>query len=152
MRTNLCKYPFDYAYNQNHIYHKEPIDHYPKMKKKLDLQLSTQLIDEFQPKILDNTYIYFHSNVHPELSALLRQLVMLYGGFYLDELSPLATHILVEPLGEVEYAELRIHGMLVHVVRVEWLTDSIYIHKRMREEDYYIRSFKFKTESSNSLD
>lgn len=34
--------------------------------------------------------------------------------------------------------------MLVSLVRVEWLIDSIYIHKRMKEEDYFIRSFKNK--------
>ena len=40
----------------------------------------------------------------------------------------------------------------MHLVRVEWLIDSIYIHKRMKEEDYQIRSFRNKVNSSNSLE
>lgn len=52
IRGGLCKYPFDYALNLPYLYHKEPIEHYKNMKKKLDLQLSTQPIDQFQPKIL----------------------------------------------------------------------------------------------------
>lgn len=28
------------------------------------------------------------------------------------------------------------------VLRVEWLIDSVYIHKRMMEEEYQIRSFQ----------
>ena len=38
------------------------------------------------------------------------------------------------------------------VVRVEWLIDSIYIHKKMKEEDYFIRSFKSKIDNVIHLD
>jgi hypothetical protein len=96
----LCKYPFDYAFNQSYIYHKEPIEHFPKMKKKLDLQLTTQPIDQFQPKILENTFIHLSPNIHPELAGLLKKLIMVYGGFYLEEPSPIITHILTEPVTE----------------------------------------------------
>ena len=57
-KEKLCKYPFDYAFNQEQIFHREPIEHFSKMKKKLDLQLNTQPIEKFQPKILENTFIY----------------------------------------------------------------------------------------------
>lgn len=54
------------------------------MKKKLDLQLNAQLIDHLQPKILEQTFIYFAPNVNQDLSSLLKKLVMMYGGFYLE--------------------------------------------------------------------
>lgn len=99
-------------------------------------------LDKFQPKILEHCFVYLSHNVNPELSLLLKKLVMSYGGFYLEELSPIVTHILTEALTEQAYSELRVYGALLQVVRVEWLIDSIYIHKKMREEDYQIRSFK----------
>ena len=37
-------------------------------------------------------------------------------------------------------------------MRVEWLIDAIYIHKRMKEEDYQIRSFRSKISSGSSLE
>ena len=40
----------------------------------------------------------------------------------------------------------------MHLVRVEWLIDAIYIHKRMKEEDYQIRSFRSKISSGTSLE
>jgi len=132
LRSQMCKYPFDYALNQFYIFSKEPIQHLPKMKKKLDLQLCTQPIDQLQPKILDNTYIHLSSTVNPELSNTLKKLIMVFGGFYIDEFSPIVTHILTEPITEHEHYELKNYGVLVHIVRVEWLIDSIYIHKRMK--------------------
>ena len=53
------------------------------MKKKLDLQLATQLIDQFQPKILEHTLIHLASNITPDLGTLLKKLIVVYGGFYL---------------------------------------------------------------------
>lgn len=47
---------------------------------------------------------------------------------------------------------MKTFGLLVHILRVEWLIDSIYIHKRMKEEDYQIRSFRSPNVSSSSLD
>ena len=47
---------------------------------------------------------------------------------------------------------MRTRGILVHVLRVEWLIDSIYIHKKMKEEDYQIRSFKGRIQSSTNLE
>lgn len=44
------------------------------------------------------------------------------------------------------------YGSLVFILRVEWLIDSIYLNKRMREEDYFIRSFKAKTSGTLQLD
>jgi hypothetical protein len=70
------------------------------MKKKLEIQLNTPPLDKFQSKILENTFIYIGPNVNSELASLLKRLVMMYGGFYLDELSPIITHILAEPLSE----------------------------------------------------
>lgn len=117
-RSKLCKYPFDYALNQTYISHKEPVEHYPKMRKKLEIQLTSPVIDKLQTKILENTFIYLGTNVNAELAALLKKLVMVYGGFYLDELSPIVTHILTEPLTEQEYTELKVYGVLVNLVRV----------------------------------
>lgn len=34
--------------------------------------------------------------------------------------------------------------MLTQVVRVDWIIDCIYLNRRIREEDYEIRSFKSK--------
>lgn len=84
LRARICKYPFDYALNQIYIYYKEPVQHLPKMKKKLDLQLSTQPIDQLQPKILDNTYIHLSNSVNSELASMLKKLIMVFGGFYLE--------------------------------------------------------------------
>ena len=88
------------------------------MRKKLEIQLTSPVIDKLQTKILENTFIYLGTNVNAELAALLKKLVMVYGGFYLDELSPIVTHILTEPLTEQEYTELKVYGVLVNLVRV----------------------------------
>lgn len=82
--------------------------------------------------------------MHPDLAILLKRIIMVLGGFYLDSPSPVVTHILTEPLTETDYSELNMYGSLVFILRVEWLIDSIYLNKRMREEDYFIRSFKAK--------
>jgi hypothetical protein len=63
-----------------------------------------------------------------------------------------ATHILTEPVTEAESSELTVFGALVFLVRVEWLIDSIYLNKRMREEDYFIRSFRPRASSSLTLE
>ena len=39
---------------------------------------------------------------------------------------------------------MAVFGALVYLVRVEWLIDSVYLNKRMSEEDYFIRSFRPK--------
>ena len=57
-------------------------------------------------------------------------------------MSPVVTHMLVEPLEEKEYLECCSNGMLTHILRIEWLLDAIYFGRRMAEEDYLIRSFK----------
>jgi hypothetical protein len=51
IRNKFCKYPFDYALNQSLIRTKESLEHLPKMKKKLELQLSIDPIDKLQNKI-----------------------------------------------------------------------------------------------------
>jgi hypothetical protein len=41
LRNKFCKYPYDYALNQCLINSlRKPVDHYPKMNKKLEAQLS----------------------------------------------------------------------------------------------------------------
>lgn len=87
-----------------------------------------------------------------DLAILLKRIIMVLGGFYLDTPSPVITHVLTEPLTESEYSLLNMYGSLVFIVRVEWLIDSIYLNKRMREEDYFIRSFKAKASSTLQLD
>lgn len=84
MRSKMCKFPFDYALNQSFISYKEPIDHYSKMKKKLEMQLVIEPIDQLQHKMFDNCYIYMFSNVNSDLALLLKKLIMVFGGFYLD--------------------------------------------------------------------
>jgi hypothetical protein len=101
---------------------------------------------------LADTIIYVGDNVNVDLAKVLKKIIMLYGGFYLDVLSPIITHILTEPLLEQEYGELKIYGTLVSLVRVEWLIDSIYLNKRMKEEDYLIRSFKSRINSTLHLE
>lgn len=47
---------------------------------------------------------------------------------------------------------MKSQGILIYVLRVDWLIDSIYIHKKMKEEDYQIRTFKSVVASSTSLE
>jgi hypothetical protein len=148
LRAKLCKYPFDYALNQFYICQRQPIEHYKKMKNKLENYLSKEVIDKYEHRILEDTIVYLGENVHPDLAVLLKKIIMVYGGFYLEVHSPIVTHILTEPVTEQEYGELKIFGTLVHVLRVEWLIDTIYLNKRMKEEDYFIRSFKSRINSS----
>jgi len=67
---------------------------------------------------------------------------MVLGGYYIESICPVITHILAEPLTEMQYSELNVHGSLIYILRVEWLIDSIYLHKKMTETDYFIRSYK----------
>lgn len=117
-QANVVKYPQDYAFNLTRIAVKEAAQHYPKMKKKLEIQLSSPPLEKFQAKVLENTFIYIGPNVNTDLSSLLKRLVMMYGGFYLDDLCPVVTHILTEPVTEQEYSELKLYGVLVHLLRV----------------------------------
>lgn len=93
-QAKMCKYPFDYAMNQVKINPKEPIEHYPKMKKRLEQRMKAPPLDKFQAKTFENCFIYLNANVNHELVPLLKKLVMVCGGFYLEELSPIVTHIL----------------------------------------------------------
>lgn len=40
LKKKICKYPFDYAFNQFHICSRAPVEHYKKMKVKLEINLS----------------------------------------------------------------------------------------------------------------
>ena len=73
------------------------------MKKKLELQLSIDPIDKLQNKIFENCFIYINVNINGEFATLLKKLIMVFGGFYLDELSPAVTHLLTESVTEQEY-------------------------------------------------
>ncbi len=41
---------------------------------------------------------------------------------------------------------------MTNIVRVEWLIDSIYINRKMKEEDYFIRAYKSKLGSTLHLE
>lgn len=144
LRGKLCKYPYDYALNQYYICTRASHEHHKKMRSKLELHLAREPSFKFEHCYLEDTLIYISENVRPDFARLLKKIVMVLGGFYLDAPSPVATHILTEPLTEGECSELTVYGSLVFVLRVEWLVDSIYLSKRMREEDYFIRSYKGK--------
>jgi hypothetical protein len=84
LRTKLCKYPYDYALNQFYICSRAPYEHYKKMKGKLDLHVNRQPVFKFEHTYLEDTVIYIAENVQPDLALLLKKIIMVLGGFYLD--------------------------------------------------------------------
>lgn len=147
LRCQLCKFPKDYALNL--YYTSIPIDHSEKMRNKLNLQLNKEPAFPNDHLFLQGTIIFLAENIRPDLARLLKRLISVLGGFYVDEPAPVVTHILTETVTEAEGAELAVFGDLVLLVRVEWLIDSIYLNKRMSEEDYFIRSFKPRANSNS---
>lgn len=67
-------------------------------------------------------------------------------------MSSALTHILTDPVTEQEYLELKLFGTMTNIVRTEWLIDSIYINRKMKEEDYLIRAYKTKLSSTLHLE
>lgn len=146
LRCQMCKFPKDYALNLYEIV--IPMDHSEKMRSKLNVQLAKDPAFPNEHLFLDGTIIFLAENIRPDLAKLLKRLIAVLGGYYVDEPVPVITHILTEAVTEAEGAELAVFGDLVFLVRVEWLIDSIYLNKRMSEEDYFIRSFKARNNSN----
>jgi hypothetical protein len=71
------------------------------MKNKLELHLNREPIFKFEHRYLEDTIIHISENVQPDLATLLKKIIMVLGGFYLDTPSPVVTHILTEPLSEI---------------------------------------------------
>jgi hypothetical protein len=42
IRGKMCKYPYDYAFNQFYICSRAPVEHYKKMKSKLELHINRE--------------------------------------------------------------------------------------------------------------
>ena len=67
------------------------------MKNKLDSALA--LVSQADTaKIFENTLINIDKNVDHKTAKLLQQLIVINGGFYLDEVHPIVTHVLIEPI------------------------------------------------------
>ena len=67
------------------------------MKNKLDSALA--LVSQVDTaKIFENTLINIDKNVDHKTAKLLQQLIVINGGFYLDEVHPIVTHVLIEPI------------------------------------------------------
>lgn len=67
------------------------------------------------------------------MTKILQQLIIINGGFYLDEIHPVVTHVLIEPIENIEYYSFLAHGEMTKILRVEWLLDSIYLNTKMPE-------------------
>ena len=93
-KAGYCKWPQDYALNLPHIAAKQTMDHFKKMRSKLEARLLEE--PTMQPSILEDTVIYIAQNIHPEMVDLLKRLVLVEGGFWLDKLCGVVTHVLTE--------------------------------------------------------
>jgi hypothetical protein len=70
------------------------------MRSKLNLQLAREPAFPHDHLFLDGTIIYLAENIRPDLGRLLKKLVAVLGGFYVEEASPVVTHILTETVTE----------------------------------------------------
>lgn len=102
LRAQLCKFPKDYALNL--YYTSLPNDHSDKMKSKLNLQLAREPAFPHDHLFLQGTIIYLAENIRPDLSRLLKRLIAVLGGFFIDDPSPVVTHILTDSVTENEGA------------------------------------------------
>lgn len=67
---------------------------------------------------MEDTIVYVAENVNQDLARVLKKLILVLGGFYVEVPSPVVTHILTEPVTETECGELTVFGALVFLVRV----------------------------------
>lgn len=67
------------------------------MKNKLDSALAMVTKAE-TGSMFENTLINIDKNVDHRMAKLLQQLITINGGFYLDEIHPVVTHVLIEPI------------------------------------------------------
>lgn len=82
LRCQMCKFPKDYALNLNYIVH--PVDHSEKMRSKLNLQLAKDPAFPNEHLFLEGTIIFLAENIRPDLSKLLKRLIAVLGGYYVD--------------------------------------------------------------------
>lgn len=66
------------------------------MKKRLEAQLAIDPLSQAKVQMFENCFIYISSDANIQLSSTLKKLIVIFGGYYLEEISPAATHILLE--------------------------------------------------------
>ncbi len=54
-------------------------------------------------------------------------------------------------IDEAKYKGFKKYGNRIHVVKCEWLVDSILLYNKMDEEDYLVRSFKISDQQYRTL-
>jgi hypothetical protein len=81
----------------------------------------------------------------------LKNAIAICGGYWTDKFSSIVTHVLVNQIDESKYKNFKKYGNRIHVVKCEWLVDSILLYNRMDEEDYFLRSFKISDQQFRTL-
>jgi hypothetical protein len=148
IKSGQCKYPQDYALNSFFLYRRPLSSHIQKMNLKLTycLQQYSDPIRHMKSNglLFDNMLFCLHSSIDSQLITCLKHLIAINGGFYLDSITIATTHVLTDYLFQNDYEDILSSVALTHILRVDWLLDSIYLHKIVSEQDYYHRSFRQK--------
>lgn len=76
-----------------------------------------------------------------DLIKVLRNLISVRGGYWADNFSSIVTHVLVTDIDETKHNLYKKYGSRIHILRPEWLGDSIMFYNRLPEEDYKMRSY-----------
>ena len=82
---------------------------------------------------LQDTLIYMDKDFPVDFARLLKNLIAICGGYWTDKFSSIVTHVLMGETDEIKYQEYKHYGSRIHILRPEWLVDSILLYNRMEE-------------------
>lgn len=100
---------------------------------------------------LQDTLIYIDKDFPVDFARLLKNLVAVCGGYWTDKFSPIVTHVLLTEVDEAKCQDFKRYGSRIHILRPEWLVDSILLYNRMDEQDYLVRCFKINDQTIKVL-
>lgn len=151
MRAKKCKYPNDYALNYHNICTRQFNDstNIRRLNRKLATFMEMDFLSTPGSSLLcdkssgEQLIVYLDANSIDHVSRdLLRKLICVNGGLCLNTYGPVVTHILVGAIQETEFHKFMNYGDSSHILRVEWLIDTILFSQKLPEADFKVRSFK----------
>ena len=122
---------------------KKPLNSFVnKLKKNLNNFQSLNDVMDKTTDFLKDTVIFIDSEINMDTNNCFRNLIAICGGYWMEKFSSVVTHVIDEEIDQEKYQKFKKFGGKVHILRAEWLVDSIFLYNHLDEQDYVIRNFK----------
>lgn len=66
-----------------------------------------------------------------DLIIVFKNLISVCGGYWTERFTSIVTHVLVAEIDEAKHNLFKKYGSRIHILRPEWLVDSIFLYDRL---------------------